>query len=183
MLPIGIGLLIFGMQLNNLTSELEQDIGFCLMTQYLDERFTKAMQWLFEAEGVYSNDPVDRGGETKYGISKRSYPDLDIKNLTKEQAIAIYYKDFWLPLNPDKYDESTLIVLFDTAVNHGLGRAKSWIKTVDGNWNQFLQKRMAFYKQIVERDPPQKRFLHGWQNRLARLKRFVLCCEAEKKNV
>lgn len=152
------------------------------MTQYLDERFTRAVQWLFEAEGGYVNDKYDRGGETKYGISKASYPHLDIKNLTKEQAIAIYYNDFWLPLDPDKHDESTLIVLFDSAVNHGLGRVKSWLKTFDGDWNQFIQKRWAFYQQIVRNDPTQKRFLHGWQNRLAKLKRFVLCCEAEKKN-
>ena len=46
-------------------------------------------------EGGYVNDPNDPGGETKYGISKRSYPSVDIRNLTKEQAKSIYFRDFW----------------------------------------------------------------------------------------
>lgn len=46
-------------------------------------------------EGGYINDSDDYGGETKYGISKRSYPDIDIKNLTEEQAFEIYKRDFW----------------------------------------------------------------------------------------
>ena len=41
-------------------------------------------------EGGYVNDPTDLGGETNFGITKRFYPDVDIKNLTKEQAVEIY---------------------------------------------------------------------------------------------
>ena len=40
-------------------------------------------------EGEYSNDPNDPGGETKWGISKRAYPNLDIKNLTRDGAKTI----------------------------------------------------------------------------------------------
>lgn len=47
------------------------------------------------AEGGYSNHPNDKGGETKYGISKRQYPKLDIKNLTFPQAMDIYRRDYW----------------------------------------------------------------------------------------
>lgn len=46
-------------------------------------------------EGGYSNHPNDYGGETNFGISKRSYPNLDIKNLTRDDAITIYKRDFW----------------------------------------------------------------------------------------
>jgi lysozyme family protein len=45
--------------------------------------------------GNYSNHPYDRGGETKYGISSRWYPDEDIQNLTRERANAILYRDYW----------------------------------------------------------------------------------------
>jgi lysozyme family protein len=48
-------------------------------------------------EGGYDNDPDDDGGETKYGISKASYPQEDIKNLTIERAIEIYTRDIWNP--------------------------------------------------------------------------------------
>ena len=49
---------------------------------------------LIEREGGYVNDPDDPGGETKFGISKRAYPHLDIKNLTEEHAADIYYNDY-----------------------------------------------------------------------------------------
>ena len=48
--------------------------------------FEEIIEIVLEHEGGYVNDPDDAGGETKYGIAKRWYPDVDIKNLTKEQA-------------------------------------------------------------------------------------------------
>lgn len=48
-----------------------------------------------EYEGGYVNNPLDNGGETKYGITKARYPKLDIRNLTKDEAILIYRKDYW----------------------------------------------------------------------------------------
>ena len=50
---------------------------------------------VLQSEGGYVYDKDDPGGETKYGISKRAYPDFDIKNLTKDDAKAIYLRDFW----------------------------------------------------------------------------------------
>ncbi len=61
------------------------------------EDFQKAVDDLIDNwEGGYVNDPHDSGGETNFGISKRSYPDMDIKDLTREDAEEIYYRDFWM---------------------------------------------------------------------------------------
>ena len=49
-------------------------------------QFDEIIDHVLEHEGGYVNDPKDLGGETKYGITKRFYPDVDIKNLTKEDA-------------------------------------------------------------------------------------------------
>src|SRR5574337_2199655 len=49
-------------------------------------------------EGSYVLDSRDPGGETKFGISKRSYPTLNIKELTLSQAKAIWFHDFWMPV-------------------------------------------------------------------------------------
>lgn len=57
--------------------------------------FDRIFEELIEIEGGYVNDPEDAGGETKYGISKRQYPEVDIKTLDKEDAKAIYYNDYW----------------------------------------------------------------------------------------
>jgi len=61
--------------------------------------FNLAIKTVLKNEGGYSFDPKDAGGETKFGISKHSYPDLDIKNLTEREAVDIYYRDFWLANN------------------------------------------------------------------------------------
>ena len=51
--------------------------------------FEEAVKSVLKHEGGYVNDPKDPGGETNFGISKRAFPDLDIKNLTEEDAIEI----------------------------------------------------------------------------------------------
>ncbi len=60
--------------------------------------FAPAVDRLLELEGGYVNDPADPGGETRWGISKRSDPHLDIASLTRGQAAEVYRRDFWEPL-------------------------------------------------------------------------------------
>ncbi|MGH7840163.1 MAG: glycoside hydrolase family 108 protein [Candidatus Binataceae bacterium] len=57
--------------------------------------FAQAVARLLEDEGGLVDDPADAGGETKYGISRRQYPQVDIGALTREAATAIYYRDWW----------------------------------------------------------------------------------------
>lgn len=75
-------------------------------------------------DGGYVHDPRDPGGETKYGISKRAHPDVNIRALTRDQAAEIYYKEYWLPLSLDKVRDPVIATeVFDTATNTGTGRA------------------------------------------------------------
>lgn len=99
--------------------------------------FEEAFTRLIGHEGGYNNDPKDPGGETNWGISKRSYPQLDIKNLTKEQASSIYYQDFWQPLR--NADPAIKFQVFDFAVNSGVQTAIRKLQQVvgvadDGHW-------------------------------------------------
>jgi lysozyme family protein len=83
--------------------------------------FSKAIKFVFENEGGFVNDFTDSGGETKYGISRKSYPDWDIENLTEEDAIEIYRQDFWQPYK--NFEDRLATKLFDLAVNLGHRRA------------------------------------------------------------
>ena len=86
----------------------------------MDERFLRAVEVVLDHEGGYVNDPADPGGETKYGISKRSYPHLDIANLAREDAIAIYYRDWWRRYGYENLQyEAVATKVFDLAVNMG----------------------------------------------------------------
>lgn len=92
--------------------------------------FSRAVEFVLDEEGGYSNDPQDPGGETKFGISKRAYPNLDIANLTRDQAIAIYQRDYWdrLPTLPGRLQ----FLVFDFAVNAGIRRAVQTLQSAIG---------------------------------------------------
>ena len=60
--------------------------------------FDRALAAVLDWEGAVTNDAADPGGLTKYGISQRAYPSLDIASLTVEQAAVIYHQDYWLPM-------------------------------------------------------------------------------------
>ena len=83
-------------------------------------RFLSVFRTVIGIEGGYVNDPTDPGGETKYGISKRSYPNLNIANLTVEDAQGIYWTDFWLKLGCDKLNIGLDEFVFDFGVNSGV---------------------------------------------------------------
>ena len=85
--------------------------------------FDAAFDALIRHEGGYVDSRVDPGGATKYGISKRSYPDLDIPNLTLDQAKAIYLRDFWTRADCDAMPDGIKFDVFDMAVNSGVTAA------------------------------------------------------------
>src|ERR1039458_5408099 len=77
--------------------------------------FNLAISIVLTNEGGLVDDPNDPGGLTNYGISKASYPNLDIKNLTVAQATAIYLRDFWL--FGGIVNQAVATKLFDAYVN------------------------------------------------------------------
>lgn len=85
-----------------------------------------------EIEGGYVNDPRDPGGETNFGISKRSYPKLNIAQLTRDEAIAIYKRDFWDTVSGDDLPIEVATCVFDCAINQGVGVAKMLLQKALG---------------------------------------------------
>lgn len=83
-------------------------------------------------EGGYVNDPADPGGETNWGISKRAYPSVDIRALTKDQAIEIYHKDYWTPLRLEGFADGVAYQLLDSAVNSGIGQSIRFVQRAVG---------------------------------------------------
>ncbi len=61
----------------------------------MDSSWDKAVSFVLLSEGAYSKDANDPGGETKYGISKRAYPNIVIGELTESIAKELYFKDYW----------------------------------------------------------------------------------------
>ena len=140
-----------------------------------------AIDLVLKHEGGYVNDPRDPGGETNFGISKRSYPDLAIASLTRDDARSIYLKDFWRFAAIG--DQRVANCVMDCAVNQGLGAAVKLFQklegvAVDGIWGpntenyaskvtlvDFQVARLLAYVNIVAQNPGELKFLGGWFRR------------------
>lgn len=94
--------------------------------------FETVIDRVLSHEGGYVNHPRDPGGETKFGIAKRSYPALDIASLTRENAVAIYKRDFWDAVQGDKLPPAFAFQALDAAVNHGASAAIRWTQQAAG---------------------------------------------------
>lgn len=94
-------------------------------------RFEKCFQHLLLEEGGYVNHAKDPGRETNMGISARSYPQLDIKNLTVEKAREIYFRDYWMPTQCDIVPAGIDAMLFDAAVNQGISTAMRMLQVLE----------------------------------------------------
>ena len=143
------------------------------------QNFKNSMNIVFKHEGGFSDDPNDSGGRTNMGITQRTYNDYckrhglkekDVKNITKEEAINVYYNDYWRASGADKIDNyAEALILFDTAVLHCVGKAKQFYKASNGNFEKMLQLRKKYYLNRVKENPSQKKYLNGWNNRVDNL--------------
>lgn len=148
-----------------------------------DINFQKAINHLFKLEGGYSNNKDDKGGETNYGITQKTYSlylkkkniqNKTVKEITKEEATNIYYEEYWLLSGANKISDFKLAyLLFDSCVNHGLYVGKNLYEKSNGEFTQFLNLRRDKYFAIVKSNQTQKIFLKGWLNRLSYIEKFV----------
>lgn len=142
-------------------------------------------------KGGYTNDPKDPGGETKWGISKRRYPSLNIKNLTRDDAIRLYKKDYWERYKVRRIPDKFKYVYMDMLVNMGPGKAARILQrgangvidpplVIDGgigpktlkalknrkvDIGKIRSARIYAYCMMISRKPKLIRFLEGWIER------------------
>jgi lysozyme family protein len=145
--------------------------------------FDQAFTRLLGHEGGYTIGVGDPGGETNWGVSKRSYPGVDIKALTVEGAKAIYRRDFWDASRCADMPPELRFTLFDAAVNSGVRQAVKWLQATVGTKQdgvigpvtlgavagcpnllaKYSGRRLQFMAELSN----WPRFGRGWANRIA----------------
>lgn len=155
--------------------------------------FLRSVNFTLGWEGGYDHDPDDPGGETNFGIDKRSHPAVDIRGLTREGAIAIYHDDYWRPMRCEEYRPNLAVVVFDIAVNNGKARSARWLQEEVGanpdgiigartlsavassdqqrTAERLLDRRHDFYESIAR--GRQAKYLRGWLNRNHALRELI----------
>lgn len=154
--------------------------------------FDKAIPFILDHEGgTLTNDPVDRGGMTKWGISRAAFPDEDVPNMTAERAAKLIQGQHWMQIQGFLYPWPLDLTMLDFAFNSGSLTAVKKLQTAigvkpDGIIGEVTRKalgsaltrlgpvevarkltmeRRQYLMRIVARDPEQNRFLPGWMQR------------------
>ena len=156
--------------------------------------FQQIFDRLIGHEGGYVNDPRDPGGETNWGVTKRTAQANgytgNMKTMTRQQAYEIYRRAFWLRYNCEQMPDAVAYQFFDAAVNHGFGNASRMLQRAVGvlddgiigkysleaiNRNPISDtlmvlngERLNFYTRLKNFD----RFGKGWVNRVAQNLRY-----------
>ena len=169
------------------------------------DRFSQVAQIVLGHEGGLVDDPVDRGGRTNLGVTQGTLtgaraviPGLPerVDDLTTQQALEIYRRLYWDACKCDRMLEPVDFLVFDAAINCGVGGAGRQLQralnalgatlTEDGSigprtlaaldvalsrdvWRvvgALMRQRLRWHNDIVGRDSSQLRFLRGWLNRI-----------------
>ena len=166
--------------------------------------FEKALKRILKHEGGYVNDPLDSGGMTNLGVTKRVWEEFvghpvseaDMRALTPEIIAPMYKMKYWNSSYCEVLPKGLDYVVFDFAVNAGTGRSVKTLqqaigcvadgvigpKTMAAINNaepkdliaKFSDARADFYQGIVTRKPDQARFIKGWLNRVEDARKLAL---------
>jgi hypothetical protein len=112
----------------------------------------------------------DTGGLTKWGISSNANPNVDIANLTREQAIQIY-KDKYISAIPgfNAMPQQTQMMALDAAINQGPAYANDLIRKSGGDVDRMIKLRKSDYADLAQANPAKYgKYLSGWNARVDR---------------
>ena len=170
-------------------------------------RFKHCLNVVLGHEGGYVDHKNDRGGATNFGVTQATYDRYRrLKNLVPRRVsevdyseVEAIYKEDWDDAHCSAIKEPLDLLVFDTAINSGPGRAIKILQStigadVDGQWGvqtmaalaediacgdyaetcrEYLDNRREFFRAIVRRDPTQTAFINGWMNRVDKLEKAL----------
>lgn len=157
-------------------------------------RFDSYIERVLSSEGGYVNHPSDPGGETNWGVTKRTAQSAgyhgSMRAMTRDQAIEIYRIHFWDRYGLDRIGGAVSFQVFDAAVNHGWGNAVRMLQRAVGSADDgiigpitirkanemnpskavlnFNAERINFYTKLSNFS----HFGRGWVNRVAENLRY-----------
>lgn len=149
----------------------------------MSDAFQRALGFTLTWEGGYSHHPLDPGGATNFGITQRTYDRWrlrqglvarDVREIEESEVVSIYRSEYWEPSGAGEVGGALGAVLFDSAVNSGVSRARRWADESGGDWRALIATRLAFLANL----DTFATFGRGWARRVAALTRLAAEIEA-----
>ena len=134
--------------------------------------FQNAVSGLLAREGGYNPKDGASGAPVNFGINQKANPDIDVKNLTAEQAKSLYKSRYWDAIDADKLPPQSAEIALDAAANQGVEYAKKLIQSTGGEPRKMLQQRTNDYLDLAK-DPTQASNLTSWLGRIADLNKRI----------
>lgn len=172
-------------------------LAFAFPTAAQLSEFERALSFVLRAEGGYVDNPLDRGGQTNFGVTAAVYdqwriskglPKRSVRDIEESEVAAIYRANYWQASRSDALPWPVSLMHFDSAVNHGVSRAAALLQaaagvTVDGKVGpktiaaaqapkvpiEYQWTRLDFYARIIRGNPSQAAFGPGWVSRVRKL--------------
>ena len=140
----------------------------------MKESFENAVRFALHWEGWKTNDPGDVGGLTVWGVCARDWPALVTRlaamprEEAREAAKEFYRVNYWNACGCDALPVDLDIVIFDTAVNQGVGWGKR-IAEAAANWHDAIILCLDRYDDLR----PFDRYGRGWCKRIVALRDYI----------
>ena len=131
--------------------------------------FESLVNWIIDdSEGTALVADDNGAGRARFGITERSHPDAwRDGDVTRQEAAAIYRREYWDAIGADGLAKDLRIVAFDAAINQGAGLARQWIRESGGDASRFMDLRRTHYRALAASNPAKYADdLPGWLNRL-----------------
>jgi hypothetical protein len=160
--------LVGNLPLNDPDAAAEQIANSRLVSD-AGQDFNGLVDWIIdETEGTALVQNDNGAGRARFGITERSHPEAwRDGDVTRQEAEAIYKRDYWDAIGADALSPGLRIVAFDAAINHGAGKARQWITESRGDPTRFLELRREHYRSLARQNPAlYGDDLRGWENRL-----------------
>ncbi len=106
----------------------------------MKSNFAEALQKVLAHEGGFSDHPLDPGGMTNLGVTRRVWEEWtghpvtvrQMTELTPVKVAPMYRRKYWDKVRGDELPAGIDLVVFDAAVNSGPGRAAKWLQACVG---------------------------------------------------
>ena len=138
--------------------------------------FEEAMTSVFNNEGGYSSSDGGTGVPVNFGINQDAHKDVNVATLTKEQAAAIYKRDYWDAHKLGELRPDQQAIVMDGVVNH------EWMfknRLVDAakkgaSPSELIEMRRKEYDRLAATGRYPDSVVTSWEKRLASFEHFTI---------